>query len=448
MDRGGGRRGAGRRWGVWLIAIAPLAILWWSGDPPVRPCVRPPITITSVPPAMSETATALVTEPTAIAGLLTAMIAALFWVSGIARLRRLFEVLPVVLFAYFLPTIATALRLIPPQSPAYDWITRYMLTMALFLLMISVDLRSVIRLGPMALVMMLAGALGIMIGAPIVLLLFGPMLPPDAWKGIAALTGSWIGGSANMVAIAESVGTPDSLLGPMIIVDTLVGYSWMAVLLVLSAWQDRFDRWNRAHRETVEATNRHLADLDTRRVPLDMRSAGLIVLGGFAAATLAVGIGARLPELGHPKIISHMTWTVLLVVTVGLVLSLTRLQRLEEGGASRIGYVALYLMMAAVGAQADLRAVLEAPVFLLAGVVWIAVHVSVLLLVARLIRAPLFFVATGSMANIGGTASAPVVASMYHPAMAPVGLLMAVLGYVVGTYGALAVAWFLGRLAT
>jgi len=397
---------------------------------------------------MPDSVAALVTEPTAIAGILTAIIAALFWLSGVTRLKRLFDVLPVVLFAYFLPTIATALRIIPPQSPAYDWITRYMLTVALFLLMITVDLRSVVRLGPMALIMMLAGSLGIMIGAPIILLLFGPVLPHDAWKGIAALTGSWIGGSANMVAVAESVGTPDNLLGPMIIVDTVVGYGWMAVLLVLSAWQDRFDRWNRAHREAIEVTNRHLAALDARRTPLDLRSAGLIVLGGFAAATLAVTVGGWLPELGNPKIISHMTWTVLLVVTVGLILSFTRLQRLEEEGASRMGYVALYLMMAAVGAQADLRAVLEAPVFLLAGVVWIAIHVTVLLIVARLIRAPLFFVATGSMANIGGTASAPVVASMYHPAMAPVGLLMAVLGYVVGTYGALGVAWFLGQLAT
>ncbi|MDH4046427.1 MAG: DUF819 family protein [Gemmatimonadota bacterium] len=392
--------------------------------------------------------TALITDPTAIAGTLTAIIAALFWVSGVARIQRLFEVIPVVLLAYFLPTIATAVRLIPPQSPAYDWITQYMLTLALFLLMVTVDLRSVVRLGPMALIMMLAGSLGIMIGAPLVLILFGPALPPDAWKGIAALAGSWIGGSANMVAVAESVGTPDALFGPMIIVDTIVGYGWMAILLFLSAWQSRFDRWNHARTGAIEETNRHLAELDAHRVPLDLRSTGLIVLGGFAAATLAVAIGQRLPELGNPKIISHTTWTVLLVVTVGLILSLTPMRRLEERGASRIGYAALYLMMAAIGAQADLRAVLEAPVFLLVGVVWIGIHVGTLLIVARLIRAPLFFVATGSMANVGGTASAPVVATMYHPAMAPVGLLMAVLGYVVGTYAGLGLAWFLGQIAT
>lgn len=401
-----------------------------------------------IPPTMPQSHLALITDPTAVAGTLTAIIAGLFWLSGVARLRRFFEIIPVVLLAYFLPTIATAVQLIPPQSPAYDWITRYMLTLALFLLMVTVDLRSVVRLGPMALVMMLAGSAGIIVGAPIVLILFGPALPPDAWKGIAALSGSWIGGSANLVAVAESVETPDALLGPMIIVDTVVGYGWMAILLFLSSWQGRFDRWNRARTGALEDANRHLAELDSHRLPLDLRSTALIILGGFAAATLCVAIGQRLPELGDPKIISHTTWTVLLVVTGGLLLSFSPMRRLEERGGSRVGYAALYLMMAGVGAQADLRAVLQAPVFLLAGVVWIGIHAGTLLVVARLIRAPLFFVATGSMANVGGTASAPVVAAMYHPAMAPVGLLMAVLGYVIGTYAALGLAWFLGQMAT
>jgi uncharacterized membrane protein len=388
----------------------------------------------------------LITDPNAVAAYLGALIAGIFWLSGIPRLKKLFDITPPVIYAYFLPTVSATVGLIPTSSPAYTWIIRYLLPMALFLLMISVDVKSILRLGPVALFMMVAGTVGIIVGAPIAFLLFRDLLPPDSWKGLAALSGSWIGGSANMVAIAKSVGTPDSVLGPVIVVDTVVGYGWMGVLLFLSGWQQRFDERTHAKTAVIAETNARLAQLASHRTPLDLRAAGILLGGGFAAAVLGMVLGERLPELGSPKIISHTTWAVLLVVTIGLLLSFTRLRRLEEAGASRIGYTALYLMMGAIGAQADLRAVLQAPAFLAAGVVWIAIHAAILLLAARLVRAPLFFVATGSMANIGGPASAPVVAGLYHPAMAPVGLLMAVAGYVLGIYGGLLTAWILGLI--
>jgi uncharacterized membrane protein len=167
----------------------------------------------------------------------------------------------------------------------------------------------------------------------------------------------------------------------------------------------------------------------------------------FGAAVASIAVGQRLPAVGTPTIISPTTWAVLIVVTGGLLLSFTPVRRLEDVGASRLGYAALYLLLTSIGAQADMRAVLAAPLYLAAGVLWIAVHVAVLLIVARLIRAPLFFFATGSMANIGGAASAPVVAGVYNPAMAPVGLLMAVAGYVLGIYAALGCAAILGWMA-
>ena len=261
--------------------------------------------------------------------------------------------------------------------------------------------------------------------------------------GLAVLSGSWIGGTANMVAIAESVGTPDSLMGPVIVVDTVVGYGWMGVLLFFSGWQHRWDRRINAHTEALEETNRRLAEAESHRHPVSLPWLTAIVGIGFAGAVLAVWLGESMPTLGDPTIISHTTWAVLIVVTVGLILSLTPVRTLEEHGASRVGYLALYLLLTAIGAKADLAAVLDAPAFLAAGVLWIGIHVAILVIVARLIRAPLFFVATGSMSNIGGAASAPVVAGVYHPAMAPVGLLMAVVGYVLGIYAALGAAWML-----
>ncbi len=395
---------------------------------------------------MQET-TALLNDPMQVFGFLAGVIALVFWLSGFPRLQKLFDVLPPVLFAYFVPTLATTFGITPAASPAYDWMRTFLLPIALLLLMITFDLRAVMRLGKVAIIMMLTGTIGIVIGAPIAFAVFGSFLPDNAWQGLAALSGSWIGGSANMIAIAESVGLPAAELGPFIVVDTVVGYGWMAILLFLSSYQDRFDRWNRADRSAIEETNRRLQELDTQRHPLDLRMTVVIIGFAFAGAVLSIALGNRLPPLGEPTIISNTTWAVLVVVTGGLLLSFTPVRRLEEWGASRFGYAALYLLITAMGAQADLKAVLDAPLYLATGVLWLSIHIALMFLMARLIRAPLFFVATGSMANVGGAASAPVVAGVYHPAMAPVGLLMAVAGYVLGVYGGIAVAWILARLA-
>jgi len=318
---------------------------------------------------------------------------------------------------------------------------------SLLLLMITVDLKSILRLGRTALIMVTAGAVGIMIGAQVAYVVFSRWLPLEGWKGLAALTGSWIGGTANMVAIAESVGTPDAIMGPIIVVDTVVGYGWMGVLLFLSAWQAMFDRGLRADTSALAETNRLLTEMDSHRRPTTLRDISIIVGLGFAGAVLAVQLGGFLPMLGDPTIISHTTWAVLIVVTGGLLLSFTPVRKLEEAGASTVGYAALYLLLTAIGAQGNLLEVLSAPAFFFAGMLVIAIHVAVMLATARIVKAPFFFVATGSVANIGGAATAPIVASVYHPAMAPVGLLMAVAGYILGIYGALGAAWMLGALA-
>jgi uncharacterized membrane protein len=390
---------------------------------------------------------ALLNDPMVIFAYLASVLGLVFWLSSQPRFEKVFRVTPPVIYAYFIPTISTTLGILPQASPVYDWMVRYLLPLALLLLMITVDLRSVAKLGGMALIMVVAGTLGIMLGGPTALLVFGAFLPEDAWMGFAALSGSWIGGTANMVAIAESVGTPDAMLGPIIVVDTVVGYGWMGVLLFFSGWQAWYDRKYRTRTAALEETNRRLALAEAHLHPVTLPWLAAILGLGFAGAVAAVTLGDHMPALGDPTIISQTTWAVLLVVTVGLALSFTPLFKLEEHGASRIGYLALYLLLTAIGARADLRAVLDAPAFFFAGVLWILVHITVLLIIGRLIRAPLFFVATGSMANVGGPVSAPIVAGVYHPALAPVGLLMAVVGYVLGIYAGLATAWLLSMVA-
>jgi uncharacterized membrane protein len=173
---------------------------------------------------------ALITDPMSVFAFLAGVVAMIYWVSGLPRFKKLFEYTPQVIYVYFLPMLATTVGITPASSPAYDWLTRYLLPFALLLLMISIDLKAILKLGPVALFMVVAGTLGIIVGGPVAYLLFRGFLPADAWTGFAALSGSWIGGTANMVAIAESVGTPDSAMGPIIVVDTVVGYGWMGVL--------------------------------------------------------------------------------------------------------------------------------------------------------------------------------------------------------------------------
>ncbi len=393
-----------------------------------------------------QATTALLSDPMLVFAYLGGLLAIIFWISGFPALEKFFTVIPPLIFAYFVPTVSTALGITPLASPAYDWIIRFLLPVALFLLVITIDLPALAKMGWMALVMMLAGTVGIIIGGPVAFLAVGHWLPDQAWTGLAALSGSWIGGAANMMAIAQSVGTPDSILGPIIVVDTAVGYGWMGVLLFLSAFQHRYDRWSGADTTAIEETNAHLSELQSHRHPIEVRDLAITLGLAFAAAVAAVYAGQRMPDLGDPTIISKTTWAVLFVVTGALVLSLTPIRKLEEAGASKLGFMALYFLIAAIGARADLHAVLQTPMFLLAGLIWLAVHIAVLFGVARLVRAPLFFVATGSMANIGGAASAPIVAGVYHPALAPVGVLMGVSGYILGIYGALGCAWILGQL--
>ncbi len=385
----------------------------------------------------------MITDPTALFIYLAVVLGLIFWASGQPRLAPFFKYTPAVMYAYFVPTFSTTLGITPMSSPTYDWMTRYLLPFSFMLLMVTVDVRAILRLGRMALIMMLTGTAGIIIGAPIALLLVGRWLPGDAWMGLAALSGSWIGGTANMVAIAESVGTPSALLGPIIVVDTVVGYGWMGVLLFLSAWQGRYDARVGADTAFIVDANRRLDLQESAKRPAELRDIVMILAVGFGGAYLCILAGEHLPTLGDPTIISHTTWAVVLVTTLGLTLSFTPLSRLEQVGASRIGYVALYLLLTAIGAQANLREVLAVPLYLGVGVIWISIHVALLLLVGRLVRAPLFFVALGSMANVGGAVSAPVVASVYHPALAPVGLLMGVSGYIIGIYGGIFCAWLL-----
>ena len=371
--------------------------------------------------------------------------AGVFQLARARALQPVFDRLPALVWTYFLPMLSTTAGILPAESPVYRAMARYVLPASLVLLLLSSEIKAVARLGRTALVVMAAAVAGIVLGAVVGFVALRPWLPPDAWKGVGALVGTWVGGSANLVAVANALSVTSEMQGVLIIVDTVVGYTWMGFLISFASRQEAFDRWNGADRTLVEGVGSRLAETKAEppRAPT-VADVTLMVGLALGLTALCLAIGARLPPVG--QVLNAFSWAIVLLTTIALLLSLTPLARLESAGASTLGYAGFYLLLASVGAQGDLRKVLSHPHFVLLGVIVVVVHALVLLAAVRLLRAPLFFFGASSQACFGGYSSAPLVAAIYHPAMAPVGLLLAVLGNVIGTYLGLAVAQLLSGL--
>lgn len=403
-----------------------------------------PVDPAAAPPLISNDAVVL--------GLLAAILALVFWTSSRKDgfWFRLYTYVPALLLCYFLPSLLNSVGIIDGSaSNLYPVARDYLLPTSLVLLCLAIDMGAILRLGPKALVMFLTGTAGVMLGAIVAYLAMGIIHPDtlagDTWRGMTTVAGSWIGGGANQAAMKEVFAVPDNLFGQFVAVDVLVANVWMAILLFLAGRAQAFDRWTGADTSAIVDMQRRIETYQAEHARNPSLADLMVILGvGLGATGLAhfltdplVAWIATLPadwRLQDYSLASKFFWIVVFATTFGLIASFTRARSLEGAGASKIGSVMLYVLVATIGMQMDLRALLDRPWLFVMGLIWIAVHGGLLLLVAKLIRAPLFFMAVGSQANIGGAASAPVVASAFHPALAPVGVLLAVLGYALGTY--------------
>jgi uncharacterized membrane protein len=403
-----------------------------------------------------------ITDDAAILGLLAITLGAIFYTtqSENPRWRTFYRYVPSLLLCYFIPSLYNTFGLIDAgESRLYFVASRFLLPATLVLLTLSIDLPAILRLGPKALTMFLTGTVGVILGGPIAVLVVSLVSPetvggagPDAvWRGLATIAGSWIGGGANQAAMKEVFDVGDDLFAVMVAVDVLVANLWMAVLLYLASVAPRLDARLRADTTALDDLRRRVEEFHARhaRIPT-LADLMLIVAAGFGSTGIAHAIGTPLaawigraaPHLDRLSLTSGFFWIVVIATTLGLGLSFTGARRLEGAGASRVGSALLYVLIATIGMNMDIGAVVERPGLFAVGLIWIAVHAVLLLAVGRAIRAPTFYLAVGSQANIGGAASAPVVASAFHPALAPVGVLLAVLGYAIGTYG----GWLTGQL--
>ncbi len=366
-----------------------------------------------------------------------------------------YKIIPALLLCYMIPALFRTLNFVDKDMVSQLWkvAKNFFLPASLVLMTLSTDMKGIIRLGPKALAMFFTATIGIVLGGPIAVAIMALISPEtvggadfDAvWRGLSTLAGSWIGGGANQTAMLEMYQFNQEKYAGMILVDIVVANIWMAFLLYGAGKTEAIDRWLKADTSAIDRLKSTMENYQASvQKVATLPDLILIISVAFGAVGLAHLGGEYIPKLvannellADTVLTSGFFWIVVLATTVGLGLSFTKARSLEGAGASKIGGVFIYILVAIIGLKMDILQIKENPLLIFVGLIWMAFHVGLLFLVAKIIRAPFFFLAVGSKANVGGAASAPVVASAFHPSLAPVGVLLAVLGYALGTYGAI-----------
>lgn len=389
---------------------------------------------------------------------------------------KFYKIVPGLFMAYMIPALFTTLGLISPEwetvseetnevvkhkSSLYYVASRFLLPAALVLMTLSIDLKAVFNLGWRALVMFFTGTIGIIIGGPIAILIISAISPetvggvgPDAvWRGLSTLAGSWIGGGANQTAMLEIYGYNQKLYGGMVFVDIVVANIWMAILLIGIGKSKRIDKWLNADNSAIEELKEKVSTF-SESVKRNPSTTDMMIIAAIAFGTVSVAhLGGEFFSSYFGNVVAGMEsettknvftflgskffWMISIATIIAILLSFTKAKNYEGAGASKFGSVFIYILVASIGMKMDLRMIFNNGGLIAIGLVWMTIHAVLLILVAKLIKAPYFFLAVGSQANVGGAASAPIVASAFHPSLATVGVLLAVFGYAVGTVGAI-----------
>lgn len=404
----------------------------------------------------AQTPDPLITNDAVVLGILVTILALVFKTSSSNHpfFKKFYGVVPSVLLCYLLPSLLNSAGIISGEkSGLYFMASRYLLPASLVLFTISLDLKEIWKLRHKAGLMFLTGTIGIMLGGPLAILIVSAFAPsvvggagPDAvWRGLSTIAGSWIGGGANQLAMYEVFKPSPKLFSAMIAIDVICANVWMALLLYGRGKEEQLDRFFNADntavitlQNKVETYRAGIMRIPTLADTMAIVGVGLGITGlsHLLADYIAPWITEHAPYLEQYSLTSGFFWLVVLATGFGMIGSFTKARELEGVGASRIGSLFLYILVATIGMQMDLLAIFENPGLFLVGFIWLAFHGILLVIVGKLIKAPFFFLAVGSQANVGGAASASIVAAAFHPALASIGVLLAILGYGIGTYGA------------
>ena len=419
----------------------------------------------------------LFTDDSIVFGLLMIALGFVFYTESIKKgfWQKFYKIVPGLFMAYLIPALLTSIGIIAPEwetvnssgelilqkSNLYYVASRFLLPAALVLMTLSIDLKAVFGLGWKALAMFFTGTIGIIIGGPIAVLIISLISPetvggigPDAvWRGLSTLAGSWIGGGANQTAMLEIYGYNQQLYGGMVFVDIVVANIWMSVILIGIGKSDKINGWLNADNSSIETLKEKVSSF-SKKVKRNPTLTDIIIIMAIAFGTVSIAhfcsgfLGASFKkyistiESASTRNIftfleSKFFWLISISTIIAILLSFTKAKNYEGAGASKFGSVFIYILVATIGMKMDLTMIFDNLGLISIGFVWMSVHAALLILIAKLIKAPYFFLAVGSQANVGGAASAPIVASAFHPSLATVGVLLAVVGYAVGTLGAI-----------
>ncbi len=421
--------------------------------------------------------TPLFTDDTIVFGLLMVSLGFIFYTDSLKTgfWRKFYNIVPSLFMAYLIPAIFTTTGLIAPEwetttnsgqvvshsSSLYYIASRYLLPAALVLMTLSIDLKGVFNLGWKALILFFTGTIGILIGGPIAILIISAISPqtlggigPDAvWRGLSTLAGSWIGGGANQTAMLEIYGYNQKLYGSMVFVDIVIANVWMAVLLIGIGKRKKINSWLKADTSSIDALKQTVSTF-TKKVKRNPSLTDIMIIAAIAFGSVSFAhLGANTLAPYFDDTVANITsattrntltflsskffWMISIATIIAILLSFTKAKNYEGAGASKFGSVFIYILVTTIGMKMDLSSLLNNVGLIAIGAIWMSIHALLLIVVAKLIKAPYFFLAVGSQANVGGAASAPIVASAFHPSLATVGVLLAVFGYAIGTVAAI-----------
>lgn len=404
----------------------------------------------------------LITNTTVIVGILMTILGLVFYTSNLSNryIKGFYNIFPPLLLCYFVPGILNSINVFDGEnSPLTSVGSRYFLPGCLILFILNLDIKEMWSLRKRAGLMFITGTIGIVLGGPIAVYLTSLVAPqvvggigPDAvWKGLGTLAGSWIGGSANQVALKEIFQPSSKLFSSVIAVDAFVAYIWMAFLLYGASKAKQFDKFFKAdsrdveelmvRMEAKEKQNAKIPDTKDFIIMLSLAFAGT-GLATLLAEPVAQYITENHPHLATFSLTNTFFWIILFATIFGVVLSFTPARQLEHAGASKLGSVLLYMLIVTIGMQMDILAILSNPGLFVVGILWLSFHALLLLIVGKIFKIPFFYYAVGSMSNVGGVASASVTSAAFHPSLISVGVILSVFSYAIGTYA----GWITAKL--